>query len=319
MSTDTKIEWADKTWGVVLGCKKVGDGPLSGCANCYAIRTVHRLAHNPNPKIGPLYQGLTREEDGELDWTGVVRTVPERLTDPLKWRNPARVFVNSQSDLYHPAVPVEFLTRVLAVMAVTPRHTYQVLTKRPAVMRKVMADPSLHGAVDHLAAGIAHDNDLPYPEDAPWPLPNLHLGVSVETQECANDRIPILLDTPAAVRWISAEPLLGPIDLDFLGGVSALSRDWAGSAAGGTGCPHPLLDWVVVGCESGPDARPMDLAWAERIVKDCRYAGTPVLVKQLGTGPRGKATQDIDTFPPSLRVRQYPEVGCPSRVRGWAQ
>jgi protein gp37 len=305
MSTTTSIEWADRSWSPVLGCEKVSPG----CDHCYAIRTSHRLAHMPHTR--DLYAGLTaRPADGSsIDWTGVVRTVPARLADPFSWRLPQRIFVNSQSDLFHSDVPTDFIAETFAVMALSLRHTFQVLTKRPARMRALLSSEAFVDAVGKHAErlwtldGWHHAVETQWPG---WPLPNLWLGVSAEDQKRADLRIPALLETPAAVRWVSAEPLLGPIDFNWLDGVSGLLRDWAGGPGGGTGCPHPLVDWVVVGCESGPRARPMDIVWANTIVADCQEAGTPVLVKQLPTGPRGRATQDLSTFPEHLRIREYP-------------
>lgn len=320
MSTDTKIEWATKTWSPLLGCRKVS----AGCDNCYAIRTVNRLAHNPNLKVGPLYVGLTERIDDGLDWTGKIRTIPDRLNDPMTWRKPERIFVNSQSDLFHADVPTEFIAEIFAVMALSARHTFQVLTKRPARMRSLLSSDDFVNTVGKAAErmwsspGWHHAVDTQWPG---WPLPNLWMGVSVEDQHWADIRVPALLETPAAVRWISAEPLLGPIDLI---GVDHSGHDREPDGTGGYMCSqcstedeavqwlipekHIPLDWAVVGCESGPGARPMDLDWAQRIVTQCQAAGTPVLVKQLPTGPRGKATQDVDTFPASLRVREYPTV-----------
>jgi len=144
--------------------------------------------------------------------------------------------------------------------------------------------------------------------DIAWPLPNVHLGVSAEDQKWANIRVPALLETPAAVRWVSAEPLLGPIDF----GPWMSPVDWPecwDTHSTSTECARCIKPgWIVVGGESGPAARPMALEWAQRIVDDCKAAGVPVFVKQLPTGPRGKVTQDIATFPESLRVREYPAV-----------
>jgi protein gp37 len=306
MSTVTKIEWSDRTWSPLLGCDRVSPG----CDHCYAIRTVNRLAHNPNEKVGPLYEGLTHETDrvtewrSGLDWTGIVRTVPGRLDDPLAWRKPQRVFVNSQADLFHKDVTVEFIAEVFGVMAAVPRHMFQILTKRHARMRSVLSDPAFRNMV----ADFAEQYRTGGWQQMPWPLPNVWMGVSVEDQRWADVRVPALLQTPAAVRWVSAEPLLGPVDFEFVGGLGALSPDWAGGPGGGTGAPHQLLDWIVVGTESGPGARPLDLAWVEQIVGDCQSSvnQTAVFVKQLPTGQNGKATQDMSTFPVHLRVREYP-------------
>lgn len=276
MSTVTRIEWTDRTWGPVLGCEKVSPG----CDHCYAIRTAHRCAHLPATR--GLYAGLTGRPDGggPIDWTGRITTVPARLADPLGWRKPQRVFVNSQSDLFHAEVPEDFVVRVLAVMAVTPRHTYQVLTKRHARMRSLLSSREIAGGVDHLAAGIAHDNGLTVPEEVPWPLPNLHLGVSVEDQRWADIRIPALLETPAAVRWVSTEPLLGPVDLrpgEWIHEPDCVQLDDCQCMP-----TQRRLDWVVCGGESGPGARPMHPDWVRGLRDQCAAGGVPFLFKQWG-------------------------------------
>lgn len=257
MSSTTSIEWATKSWGPVLGCKKVS----AGCDNCYAIRTAHRLASNPNPKVSGPYAGLTLRGEYGLDWTGVVRTLPARLGDPLRWRKPERIFVNSQSDLFHPAVGVDFTAQVFARMAITPRHTYQILTKRPDVALKVLTQPTfMHAFTMH--AGFP---TLDVARSV-WPLSNVWIGVSVEDQATADDRIPKLLQIPAARRWISAEPLLGPLDLvEHLANTS-----------------RPSLDWVVTGGESGPGARPAHPDWFRSIRDQCVAAVVPLLHKQNG-------------------------------------
>jgi protein gp37 len=291
----------------------------------------------------PAYEGTTGRINGRLDWTGRVNTVPSRLADPLSWRKPAMVFVDSMSDLFHADVPDGYVAQVWDVMAQCSQHTFQILTKRHGRMRSWVtrwADRTGDGDHDRglppmprgpeavratytsgrarLFADMLDSMGEP-PEGCAYPpydwmegqrfwptvLPNVHLGVSVEDQQWADIRIPVLLQTPAAVRWISAEPLLGPVDLHDCDGMDALEPDWAGGEFGGTGAPHPLLDWVVIGGEAGPGARPMELAWARSIVRQCRYAGVPVFVKQLGSR-WGRNHHDIRAFPPDLQVREYP-------------
>ena len=211
-----------------------------------------------------------------------VRFHPERLEQPRRWRKPRRVFVNSMSDLFHEAIGESDIQRIFAVMRSAPRHTFQVLTKRADRMR-------------HLLTMWARRGDAP-PR-------NVWLGVSVENQEQADRRIPLLLDTPAAVRFVSAEPLLGPVDMR-----ESLSRAIAGP--NGT-----VLDWCIVGGESGPQARPCGLGWMRGIVGDCRATGVPVFVKQLGRRPRSGSIElklnnrkggDPAEWPPDLRVREWP-------------
>lgn len=291
-TTTTAIEWTDRTWNPLRGCSAVSEG----CTNCYAATLANRWNGEGQP-----YEGLTRRSGGRAVWTGKVQLVPEKLTEPLSWRKPARVFVNSMSDLFHADVPDAFIARVFAVMALTPQHTYQVLTKRPERMAGLLTLKGMHWdsftasiqeAMTALCCGV-HD----YPD---WPLPNVWLGTSVENQAAADERIPHLLRTPAAVRFLSAEPLLGPVDLvDQLPG-DALVRAVAhhkrtghecGGAAGGEadcdGCSWRTwsigsIDWVIAGGESGPHARPCHPDWARSLRDQCVAAGVPFFFKQWG-------------------------------------
>ena len=285
----TKIEWTDETWNPVTGCSKVSQG----CKHCYALREWPRLAANPKATA---YFGR--------EFTDVA-VHPERLMAPLRWTKPRKVFVNSMSDLFHEDVPFDFIDRVFAVMALSPQHIFQVLTKRPERMRDYMTENG-HGRwgfVDGRARQIyTEQSGRPFPpgEILLGPLPHVWLGVSVEDQSTADQRIPLLLQTPAAVRWISAEPLLGAVDLTRLSIFKAdtLSRhtdalrghSWDKSAYGEGGTPlpddppdHARLDWVVVGGESGPKARPTRPDWARGLRDQCAAAGVPFLFKQWGT------------------------------------
>lgn len=268
MSTNTSIEWTDVSWNPIRGCSRVS----AGCDNCYAAAVAYRFSGRGKP-----YEKLATRRNGKPDWTGSLRLVPDLLDAPLGWRKPRRVFVNSMSDLFHPAVPDETIDRVFATMLRAPRHTYQVLTKRPKRMLAYMTR--------------LRDTEIPI-----WLSPHeltsigggtptrwLWLGVSVEDQATADERIPLLLQTPAAVRWISAEPLLGPIAFaqpDFSDRGHGPGWLVAGNASNG-----PALDWVVVGGESGPRARPCDVAWIRSIIESSKAAGVPCFVKQLGARP----------------------------------
>ena len=341
----SSIEWTDETWNPVVGCTRAS----RGCDHCYAVTMTHRLEAMGQSR----YAGLTvLNNRGERHFNGVVRTVPEALDKPLRWRKPRRVFVNSMADLFHPDVPFEFIDRVFAVMALTPQHTYQVLTKRPERMAEyfslrewaeVIADMRALGqqgdAIARRFADAYAMNDLATNGNSQWrttprqkmperwPLLNVWLGTSVEDQAAAEARIPHLLRCPAAVRFLSCEPLLGPVDLveafahyrcDGGEADAAQFGDRARVAdcgframthpddrrgkrtktpAGGPGGRCACLragvdyrfggiDWVIAGGESGPDARPCDVAWLRSIVGQCRDAGVPVFVKQLGAHPR---------------------------------
>lgn len=273
MADKTGIEWTDATWNPVTGCAKVSQG----CKHCYAEREWPRMT-----KLVPAYAGR--------DFTDV-RTHGDRLDQPLRWRRPRRIFVNSMSDLFHDDVDNEFIAAVFAVMGAAEQHTFQVLTKRPERMRswfKWIEQREHHfghpgDAAREIAEsfGLPHDN-VPY---RTWPLPNVWLGVSVEDQAAADERIPLLLDTPAAVRWISAEPLLGPVDLNRI--LVNRERGFHASALHEQhdDCyyqSNAQLDWVVVGGESGPKSRPMRPQWARDLRDQCAAAGVPFLFKQWG-------------------------------------
>lgn len=321
MATDTTIEWADKTWSPLIGCDRVSDG----CTGCYAITTAHIRTSHPNPKISTAFAGTTHRNNDRTDWTGQINQLEDRLTQPLAWKKPRKVFVNSQSDLFHKNVDHDFIAKVFAVMALTPQHTFQILTKRHARMRSVLNDtcdcgnghvPGVHfRSAMAWAVSKANPNRIPgLPDDAeqqvynaPWPLQNVWMGVSVEDQHWADIRITALLDTPAAVRWISAEPLLGPINLH-----ADLRNDVYRCACGAwerDGHLHPLcpdcgkgwrykpgdarLNWVVAGGESGPGARPAHLDWFRTLRDQCVAANVPYLFKQWGEwGPEWPVDAD---------------------------
>lgn len=296
MSSNTKIEWTQgddgtpgATWNPVTGCTKVSPG----CDHCYAETFAER------------WRGIAGHHfENGFD----VTLRPERLEQPMRWRKPRRIFANSMSDLWHEKVPDGFIACVFAVMAATPRHTYQVLTKRHGRMRSLLNSETFREQM--WFAALSKGWDI---EGTPWPLANLWLGVSAEDQHWADIRIPALLDTPAAVRFVSAEPLLGPIDLTYLAGVDALRPDWTGGPAGGTGASHPLLDWVIAGGESGPGARPCDLEWLRSLAHQCEVDEVPFFCKQLGSTlgrqlGAGSKGGDWDAWPEDLRVREFPNT-----------
>jgi protein gp37 len=260
MGDKTGIEWTDATWNPVLGCEKVS----AGCDHCYAIPMSARVEAMG---VGA-YADLTVATPTGREWTGLVRELPERLDQPIRWARPRRIFVNSMSDLFHGDVSRDFQARVFAVMAVTPRHTYQVLTKRPGVMRSRLRDPEFIRLVNVYAEVYAADLKLP---GRVWtmPLPNVWLGTSVEDQAAADLRIRPLLETPAAVRFLSMEPLLGPVDL-----FATLEQYGAGL---------PPLDWCIVGGESGPGSRAMDAQWVRWLRDDCQGLGVAFHFKQWGS------------------------------------
>lgn len=302
MGDRTGISWADATWNPVVGCSRTTS---KACEHCYAIRDVNRMAGHPNAKVAAANAGLTKWKggatDGFLDWSGEVRTFPDRLTVPLRWKRPRRIFVNSLSDLFHPSVPDEFIDRVFAVMALVPQHSFQVLTKRPErMLRYCLNRMDMVGPVFNLLVSLGH---LSLSDSAvgvgfgstQWPLPNVWLGVSVEDQKTADERIPLLLQTPAAVRFLSIEPLLGQIILaksDLDGQCDHPCQEYLEEGSCGCTCisgpwkhngkAWPAIDWVIVGGESGPGARPMHPDWVRSIRDQCQAAEVPFFFKQWG-------------------------------------
>lgn len=259
----TAIEWTDETWNPVVGCTKVSQG----CKNCYA-KTLHDRRHKAFLAGKDVAQQYAEPFER-------VQLMHQRVDAPLFWLKPRRVFVNSVSDLFHPDVPDSFLDRVFAVMQASPHHTFQILTKRPERMAEYMrsAEFRVEEAGEELAAdmGWCHAH-----EGAVWPPRNVWLGTSVENQDVAVERIPHLMDTNAAVRFLSCEPLLGPVDLRphmafdrFPGGFAHAS-------------PLELLDWVIVGGESGKGARAMHVEWARFLRDQCIDAGVAFFFKQWG-------------------------------------
>lgn len=314
----TKIEWTEATWNPIRGCSRVS----KGCEHCYAEGVARRFAGSGQP-----YEGLVRlDREGrpKAQWNGTVRFVPEHLADPLRWSRPRMVFVNSMSDLFHERLAFEEIAAVFGVMAGAPQHTFQVLTKRPARAREFFGwyeGSSGAGASAYAAMheAMARGLDVEPDDDPEWPLSNVWLGVSVEDQRTADERIPVLLSLPAAVRWVSYEPALGAVDFSGEHGGSDWLGDRRDDSPGEVG-----IDWLVVGGESGPGARPFDVAWARSTVAACREADVPCFVKQLGSYPVVRHPMDPTSFVPAalthrkggdmsewpedLRVREWPEV-----------
>lgn len=335
MADHTHIEWTDATWNPITGCSVVS----AGCKHCYAMKLAGaRLQHHPSRA------GLTVETKAGPVWNGQVRLNEAWLDQPLRWRRPRRIFVCAHGDLFHESVPDEWIDQVFAVMMLAPWHTFQVLTKRPEraleyltakwqpAPAQTVAVPGFTRfkipaetegdtrrdyivdacyAVAELAGldqrkGFWRADDTAEHSHSAWPLPNVWLGVSVEDQAAADERIPLLLQTPAAVRWVSAEPLLGPVDLtDIDGGAwrELPAEEWIEGMDDDDNPPamridalagqrlHRFgdysercsrIDWVVAGGESGTGARPMHPDWARSLRDQCAAAGVPFLFKQWG-------------------------------------
>lgn len=341
MSDKTGIEWTrgddgkrGATWNPVTGCSKTS----AGCDRCYAQTFAERWRGTPGHYF----------EHG-FD----VQLRPDKLDQPLRWKRPRRIFVNSMADLFHKDVPDEYIARVFAVMAMASQHTFLILTKRHARMRSFVQDDCRCGKGHvpgiHLRSAMDWAGTPRSPTYVPgvvggdvyferqWPLPNVWLGVSVEDQHWADVRVPALLRTPAAVRFLSCEPLLGPVDLTawmpagyarwhcggcgrFFGGEyqqrcpqCGWEGYWSGSHIGNGNPGGQPLSWVIAGGESGPGARRCDVEWLRSLKDQCAAASVPVFVKQLGSvlgkelgaGPKGG---DMDAWPEDLRYREFPRA-----------
>ena len=284
MADNSHIEWTDATWNPVTGCSIVSPG----CTNCYAMKLAGtRLRNHPSRK------GLTTASKSGPVWNGTVRFNEEWLLQPLSWKKPRMIFVCAHGDLFHEDVPDEWIDQVFAVMALTTQHTFQVLTKRSKRMRDYVN--SLHNsrALASIVAELLRESELgPRAMTLARTIPNVWLGVSVERQKEADERIPDLLATPAAVRFISAEPLLGPLDLNNVPSFADLHQglDYRIDALSGmykSGIVRlcataPKLDWVIVGGESGDGARAMHPDWARALRNECEAAGVAFFFKQWG-------------------------------------
>lgn len=270
MSDHTAIEWTDATWNPIVGCSVVSPG----CTNCYAMKLAGtRLAHTA------IYAGLTQASKARPVWNGQVRLIESALEKPLHWAKPRRIFVNSMGDLFHEAIPDEWIDACFAVMERCPQHTFQVLTKRARRLREY-SERQLRRALT--------TRGKPFPPFKAWPLSNVWLGVSAEDQTRWDERVPELIAAPARVRFVSAEPLLSRIDASDV----ELAR----------------LHWLIVGGESGPGSRPMQEHWASILRDRAKAAGAAFFFKQWGDWRDGarvgktKAGRELlgrthDTFP----------------------
>lgn len=252
----TAIEWTDATHNPVRGCTRISEG----CRGCYIERSM------PFRTAGIRFTGPAGRDDDQIGATTGIQLFPERLNTPRGWpRTPKRVFTCSLGDWFHREVSELFLAQWWATMEATPHITWQVLTKRPARALALLTRPDLLRDA-YLDAQSLADEQLPRPPRFDvWPLPNVWIGTSVENQSWADNRIPTLLEIPAARRFVSAEPLIGPVELD---------DTWLSGP--------DRIDWLIVGGESGPTARPMHPNWARSLRTQCAAAGTPFFFKQWG-------------------------------------
>jgi protein gp37 len=351
VAENSKIEWTQSTWNPLAGCTDADDS----CAHCYAKTMAERLAAMGQKK----YQGTTKRVNGHLKWTGQINVDEDALLIPLRRKKPTTYFVNSMSDLFHDNVSTEIILKTYAAAALCQQHTMQILTKRPERAAEILNDPGIVAAIayqmgklahacgpDRMYAGLKIADELTMGRK--WPLPNVHLLISAGRQKQLDERAPWLLKCPAAVRGLSLEPLLEGLDVqEYLAG-------WC-DACNGSGetiemaccggppveqrieCPECSgderragIDWVIVGGESGPGARPCNIEWIRSIVAQCKAAGVPCFVKQLGSEPfdssmmsPGAAAYIIGTeiklsdrkggdpteWPLDLRVREMPTEG----------
>lgn len=289
MST-TKIEWADAVWNPTTGCTPVSEG----CENCYARRFAYRLRGRCGyPADDPFRVTLH----------------PERLEEPLKWKKPRRVFVNSMGDLFHEDVPTAFIAEIFDVMAGAGQHTFLILTKRPERMKHLLVygDSMKCDSPEHHRLLCA------------MPLRNVWLGVTAENQQAADERIPTLLQTPAAVRFISAEPLLGPVDLELYLPYHnhPLKDEWHRNGYHirrlNIGITEGTLDWIICGGETGPNARPMHPDWVRSLRDQCKAAGMPFWFKSWGEWSHLSQEREKG-WPLARQVHEWPDGTFSMRV-----
>lgn len=307
MSGKTKIQWAQNedgsqgaTWNPVRGCSRISPG----CENCYAERTAARFSGPGKP-----FEGFVQITNGHPQWTGKVGPVDHMMDIPLHTRKPTTYFVNSMSDLFHKDLTLTDVERVFRVMLSAPQHRYQILTKRADVMEQRVP------VVMNRIFGMH------------WKMPDfIWLGVSVENQKYADERIPHLLRTPAAIRFVSYEPAIGAVEFEH----NWLTRGHRVDCEPLATLPIDAsrfdtwgIDWIIVGGESGPGARPFNIEWARSTVAQCKVAGVACFVKQIGAHPypgdlgsgrmpdmalKDRKGGDVSEWPADIRVRQMPEV-----------
>jgi len=303
----TRIAWTDESWSPIKGC---GPAASPGCTHCWVPGFARRNA--ANPKNTPEVRNAWRDV---IPWDGTVRLVESQLSIPLRWKKPRMVATCLHTDLFHKNIPDEWIDRVFAVMGLCPQHTFQLLTKRPERMRDYITMPTRHNRLEHCAYDMV-DTALAFEPHArcwdrgasfDWPLPNVHLGVSVENQRTADERIPLLLQTPAAVRFVSLEPMLGPVNLrdEWLSGQTgtAVRRFYDGDW--GAVEREPKLSQIILGCESGPHRRPCEIKWMTDVVEQRWGTRAKAFVKQVSIG--GKVSHNMDEWPEALRVQEYPK------------
>jgi protein gp37 len=294
MGDKTGIEWTDATWNVIYGCSRVSPG----CENCYAETFTHRFSGQKGHRM----EGLTVLRKSGPSWTGKITLAPDRLDQPLRWQRPRMIFVNSLSDVFHKDVPFEFVAAMFGVMGLAQDHTFQILTKRHERMvefyewmvtasakRNMTPFQFCLRVMEKKAPDITIPGELYQGHVAlNWPLDNVWMGVSVEDQERCEERIPYLQQVPAAVRFLSMEPMVGEVnDLDLAG-----------------------IHWVILGGESGPGSRPMNPEWVRYVRDRCDEEGVPFFMKQWGQhdadGIKAKSKKDNGCALDGIDHKEWP-------------
>lgn len=341
----SSIQWTDRTWNPTLGCSRVSPG----CEHCYAEGVAHR-------GMQEAHRGLTVLGKNGPRWNGKIRQLPDRLETPLRWKTPQRVFVDSMSDLFHEGVPFEYIDRVFATMAISGHvrrcrrrgdcdhegfdcestglppvlipHTFQVLTKRTWRAAEYLNGPDVADRIRQAAyetPGLHMESGTM--DNMPWPLHNVWMGTSIEDQKRSDERLTALVMCPATIRFLSVEPMLGPVELGLAGKVDGnVARVYgASSSVLRFSRVHQTINWVICGGESGGKARGFNIAWARALRDECAAFGVPFFLKQLGAKPLisrlgldGEPLQErlvlesgkgdkMHEWPEDLRLRQWPE------------
>ncbi|MFB2970362.1 phage Gp37/Gp68 family protein [Aerosakkonema sp. BLCC-F183] len=303
----TSIAWTDESWNPIVGCSKIS----AGCANCYAASA----AKSARLQQFPQYQKVEK-------WDGTIEFVESQLLKPLSWRSPKKIFTCSMSDVFHENALDEWRDRAFAIMALCPQHTFQILTKRPDIMLKYISGLTTNRLKRALPSNIEYSRL----DSVKLPLQNVWLGVSVENQVVADERIPLLLETPAEIRFLSCEPLLEEVHLEeWLWQTVTICWGNGDDEWGYDGEPTDRLHWVICGGESGSKARQCNVDWIRSLVRQCQDAEIPVFVKQLGANVigsspyiadvadthhqikfRDRKASDISEWPEDLRIQQFP-------------
>lgn len=314
----TDIEWTDRSWNPTVGCSKVSQG----CKNCYAMGMSARIANSAFARkkkgkeltdVEKAYMAIVKwekvEESGSDSdikalpkWNNEIAVIDSRLEEPLQIQKPQRFFVNSMTDLFHPKIEFSLIDKIFAVMALAEQHQFQILTKRPEIMKEYLNDGHRPSYIREQMIEISGE----YIDWINWPIKNVWLGTSVENQKAAKERIPELLSCPAHVRFLSCEPLLGPLDIEWFFSDEALFKTqghykWI---RGGPG-----IHQCIVGGESGHNARPMLYEWVKSIQEQCEDWNVPFFFKQWGKYRPANQPAPLNEIKPDAKGESLTEYG----------